>query len=218
MKLSEYHKSHGLSGTIRAFDTNTEIHFSFEKGKTRTGVELNMGGHCVEGYLEIAPVPTKDPNAEFDIAIQLVAGPRPAADYQPSPKVTGGSTKPVSTPEPTFELPAAPPGLVPIPERRSEPARYDVVDKFDPGPAPPAPEPAVVEEREPDTAKVATIISPDELKSPEGAPAKPVVPEDLMRDAPKEPEKTAPKEPEKEAAREERKGQAPRAQKPSGRR
>ena len=74
MKLSEYHKSHGLSGTIRVFDTNTEIHFSFEKGKTRTGVELNMGGHAVEGYLEIVPVPTKDPHAEFDVALGVLRG------------------------------------------------------------------------------------------------------------------------------------------------
>jgi len=201
MKLSEYHKSHGLSGTIRAFDTNTEIHFSFEKGKTRTGVELNMGGHAVEGYLEIVPVLTKDPNAEFDVALYLVAGPRPPGDYQPDPKAVGGSTKAVAVPAPTFELPAAPPGLVPIPERQAEPARYEPVEgKFDPGP-PPAPEPAVIEEAEPDTAKVATVVTPAELK--EGV---------------KEPPTEPPRGEVKEQMREERKAQAPKGSKTFGRR
>ncbi len=167
MKISEYHNAHGLDGVLRAIGTNTEIHFTFEKGKTRTGVELNLGGHVVEGYLEITNVPTKDPNAEFDVALCLMAGPRPAQDYQPDPKAVGGSTAPVSVPEPTYELPPPPQGMVPIAEKKTEPATYEPVGRFDPGPPPPAPEPAVSEEPEPETAKLASIITPEEIKKQE---------------------------------------------------
>jgi hypothetical protein len=167
MKISEYHKAHGLSGVLRAFDSNTEIHFTFEKGKTRTGVELNLGGHIVEGYLEITGVPTKDPNAEFDVALSLLVGPRPAQDYQPNPRSVGGNKGLVATPEPTYELPPAPPGMVPIAEKKTEPAKYEPVDRFDPGPPPPPPEPAEVDEPEPETAKLAVILTPEEVRKRE---------------------------------------------------
>lgn len=139
MKLSEYHKAHGLSGTLRSLDTNTELHFSFEKGKNRTGVELQAGGLTVEGYLEVVPLNIRDPHHELDLGLRLVLGSRPAEDYQPDPKAVAGNRGPVDVPKvPTFEPIAPPEGLTARPVANAVRAEVLVVGGFDPGPRPPS--------------------------------------------------------------------------------
>jgi len=137
MKSSDYHKTYGLTGTIRGIGTNTELHFHFDAGKTRIPLELNIQGQALDAYLEVVPLRVQDPNDDRDLGLRIVIGTLPDEDYQPDPKAVGGNQGKVSVPD-RFAPIAAPETdngtFVSVKEKPvvSPPSEA----KFDPGPAP----------------------------------------------------------------------------------
>ena len=136
MKISEYYKAHGLQGILRGAQTGTELHFAFGQGETRATVNLDVGGHSVEGYLELQRRHGVPEDEEFDMTVALRFGPRPDADYAPKPEAVLGNKSKVSAPvDPRFE-PGPAPDLNPIPKPRAIASPVEPVDGFDPGPGP----------------------------------------------------------------------------------
>ena len=169
MKSSEYHKTYGLSGQIRGIGTNTELHFEFPPGETRTSVEINIQGQTVEGYLELMALPMKRREDEMDLGIRLVFGPRPAEDYKPKPGAVAGNQGKVATPERMFD-PGPPPELVPLPPVLRKPQEVHAVDRFVPEASPvEKPEEGKVEEKKPEVGKVEEK-KPEEKKPEEKKP------------------------------------------------
>lgn len=145
MKSSDYHKTYGLTGTIRGIGTNTELHFHFDAGETRTPLEVNLQGQALDAYLEVVPLRVKDEYDDRDLGLRIVIGTLPEEDYQPDPKAVLGSTAKVGTPD-RFTPIAAPETdngtFVSVKEKPEVVQQSEA--KFDPGPAPeltPLPEP-----------------------------------------------------------------------------
>lgn len=136
MKLSDYHKTHGLYGTLRSPQTGTELHFGFDPDKTRATVTLDAGGHQVEGYLELVKRHGIADDEELDMTVALRMGPRPDEDYKPAPSAVLGSKAKVAVPiDPRFQ-PGPAPDLNPLPARKAVELPRAPVDRFDPGPPP----------------------------------------------------------------------------------
>ena len=125
MKLSEYHKAHGIYGTMRSVQTGTELHFQFEPGQTRASVHLDAGGHTVEGYIELQRRHGVAQDEELDMNFVLKFGAvDPFAPTMPPPADSKRFT------------PGPGPNLNPLPEKKLVDIPKEPVDRFDPGPSP----------------------------------------------------------------------------------
>ena len=131
MKLSEYHKSHGIYGALRSRQTGTELHFSFEPGQTQAPVVHDVGGHAVEGYIEIQRRHGIAEDDELDMTFALRLGePGTVKAVTPAKKVEVDLSK-----DPRF-IPGPAPNLRPIPAPKAVELPRKPVDRFDPGPGP----------------------------------------------------------------------------------
>lgn len=136
MKMSEHHKVHGLPVVIRSVQSGTELHLNFAPVERRQTVLFDVGGHAVEGYVELLRRHTSS-DEEHDLDIVLRMGPRPETDYAPAPAAVLGNTSPVSTPKSERFAPGPGPRTVPLPESNAVPVpEVEVEDRFKPGPGP----------------------------------------------------------------------------------
>lgn len=133
MKLSEYHKSHGVYGALRSRQTGTELHFNMEPGQTRAPVVLDVGGHAIEGYVEIQRRHGIAPDDDLDMTFALRLG-----EGQPAlgvPVKTAQRAEVDVSKDPRF-TPGPAPNLNPIPAPKAVELPRAPVDRFDPGPGP----------------------------------------------------------------------------------
>ncbi len=147
MKSSDYHKTYGLTGTIRGIGTNTELHFHFDAGATRTPLEVNLQGQALDAYLEVVPLRVENDFDERDLGLRLVIGTLPEKDYQPDPEAVMGNTGKVGTPDRFAPIPPPETDNGSFVSVREKPEPTTPTEpKFDPGPAPeytPLPEPVL---------------------------------------------------------------------------
>jgi hypothetical protein len=72
MKTSVYHKTHGLSGTIKLGQTGEALHFFLPPNTTKLPISGEFGGHHFNGQLELIPRQGIMENDSLDMAVVLV--------------------------------------------------------------------------------------------------------------------------------------------------
>lgn len=123
MKISEYHKSHGIYGVLRSRQTGMELHFNLEPGERRAPIELDVAGHSLTGYIEIERLYGIPEDQEVDVAFLVHLG-NAAVETKETPRVNN-----------RFE-PGPGPNLTPLPKPSAVELPRVKVDRFDPGPSP----------------------------------------------------------------------------------
>lgn len=107
MKLSDYHATYGLAGSITFDKTASSIAFDFPKGETEANVTINVGGHVFQRRMRL--VSDVSENSDIDLAFVIDRCVDKTAAAPPLKAVAKVAASPVT--DKRWETPPPPKGL-----------------------------------------------------------------------------------------------------------
>lgn len=131
MKLSEYHKAHTINGVLRSRQTGTELHFNLEPGQMQAPLVLDVGGHMVEGYIQLQRRHGLAEDNDLDMTFALRLGEQPDI-----PDVVLGVKPSDDISKDARFNPGPAPNLNPLPAPKVIELPRKPIDRFDPGEGP----------------------------------------------------------------------------------